>query len=93
MNATLPSLNRSRRALPPHGYEGRRAEARFVPPVLPTPAPISLPSAEELVRRGFTFEPVGLTTGGPVRLRLQGRPMGVFITREAASSTINRFST
>ncbi len=92
MNVTLPSRSRSQRHLPPHGYEGRRAAARFVPPPLPAVDRAALPSAEELALKGFSFEPVGLIAAGPVRLRLQGRPLGVFITREAAVPTINRYS-
>lgn len=92
MSPALLSGSRKKRALPPHGYEGRRATPSFRAPVLPDPPAIALPSDAELARQGFSFEQVGLHTTGPVRLRLKGRPLGVFITREAAGSTIKHHS-
>lgn len=87
MSPLLPSTARKRRVLPPHGYEGRRPDAKFLPPALVTPPILS---TEDLAKQGFVFESVGLTAG-PVRLWHHGQPLGVFINREAAGPTINRY--
>ena len=70
--------------LPPHGYEGRRAEPR------PVPAPKLPPTtAADLDLRGVTFASVGGTPGElPVRLFLHGHCCGVFPTPRAANSTL-----
>jgi hypothetical protein len=69
--------------LPPHGYEGRRAEALPLPkpPPLATPTP---PTEAELAAAGISFEPVGVSPTGPLRARREGRPLGVFLSRSAA---------
>jgi hypothetical protein len=89
-SVTLPSQARTRRSLPSHGYEGRRAEAVARP--APAVAPIvALPPAEELARLGFAFEPVGMAPG-PVRLRHNGFPCGVFMSQQAAAPAIRRLA-
>lgn len=93
MSMLLPSTCRSRRTLPPHGYEGRRAEARPFPGTKPgfvSRLP-ELPSAEELTRLGITFEPVGVSPG-PVRARQHGFALGVFINQQAAAGLILRLN-
>jgi hypothetical protein len=79
----LSSSRRKRPLLPPHGYEGRRAEALPLPkpPPLATRTP---PSEEELAKAGISFEPVGVSPTGPLRARREGRPLGVFLNRSAA---------
>jgi hypothetical protein len=75
-------------ALPPHGYEGQRASPLPLPARPRVLVVDDLPSAEALALRGLAFEQVHPSHAEPVRLRLHGEGLGIFIDRARAGHVI-----
>ncbi len=91
MGPLLPSsCKRRKQTLPPHGYEGQRAQARQVPAaVLPAQLEVEMPSEEVLKKNFITFKDVGICPG-PVRVYMRGQSLGTFISKAHAAATIRR---